>query len=287
MSKLFLYLEMILATPGAKLHRGFRRLRRSRDLTGAFLIIVILLVSGMLLWHLRSSGTHLLLFAGAALTVLLFFLFFPLLRGTDTLLGIGEMVTYPFSNSYEQCRETLKDMQEHPELYTAQRTDLQKDRAPQKQTAGSADAHARDTRSQSRRNTQNGRDAAAQDRQDTGAQRQQKDRNPQSADTQKQYRAQNRQDTDPRKQHAQNAGAQNDRSSTDAHHRRTRRSTPKATPLEEAKSVFGVELPFTADEIRQRRNLLLKKYHPDNPDGSEEMCKKINEWYALLLKYAS
>ena len=48
-----------------------------------------------------------------------------------------------------------------------------------------------------------------------------------------------------------------------------------------------VEIPFTESEIKEKRNLLIRKYHPDNPGGSEEMCKKINECYAILYKYAT
>ena len=58
------------------------------------------------------------------------------------------------------------------------------------------------------------------------------------------------------------------------------------TPFDEAKALFSVELPYTTTEIKRKRNALIKKYHPDL-GGSEEMCKKINEAYTLLLKFAS
>lgn len=58
------------------------------------------------------------------------------------------------------------------------------------------------------------------------------------------------------------------------------------TPFDEAKALFGVELPYTTTDIKRKRNILIKKYHPDL-GGSEEMCKRINEAYTLLLKFAS
>jgi hypothetical protein len=54
---------------------------------------------------------------------------------------------------------------------------------------------------------------------------------------------------------------------------------------EEAETIFMVKYPYDEAEIKSKRNMLLKKYHPDNPEGSEEMCKKINECYAVLMKY--
>ena len=34
----FLYIEMVLATPGAKLHQGIRRLRKNRELATSILL---------------------------------------------------------------------------------------------------------------------------------------------------------------------------------------------------------------------------------------------------------
>lgn len=56
--------------------------------------------------------------------------------------------------------------------------------------------------------------------------------------------------------------------------------------FEEAKVLFEVELPYTKDQIKKKRNELIKQHHPDI-GGSDEMCKKINEAYTLLLKFAS
>lgn len=61
----------------------------------------------------------------------------------------------------------------------------------------------------------------------------------------------------------------------------------KMSPFEEAKALFGVEMPYTLADIKSRRNKLVRQYHPDNNGGSEEMCKKINEAYTLLSKFAT
>lgn len=58
------------------------------------------------------------------------------------------------------------------------------------------------------------------------------------------------------------------------------------SPFEEAKILFDVEMPYTTSDIKAIRNKLVKKYHPDL-GGSEEMCKRVNEAYTLLSKFAS
>ena len=73
----------------------------------------------------------------------------------------------------------------------------------------------------------------------------------------------------------------------------TRRPGPGGGPrkrpglkFEQAEELFGVKEPYTRDEVRDARNRLLKKYHPDM-GGSEELAKKINAAYELLIKHAS
>lgn len=58
------------------------------------------------------------------------------------------------------------------------------------------------------------------------------------------------------------------------------------SPFEEAKIMFGVEIPYTKSQIKKLRNDLIKKHHPDNNNGSEDMCIKINNYYKLLMKFA-
>ncbi len=40
----------------------------------------------------------------------------------------------------------------------------------------------------------------------------------------------------------------------------------------------------TLDELRKQYKELLKKYHPDCPQGSTEACQKINSEYDRLFK---
>lgn len=56
--------------------------------------------------------------------------------------------------------------------------------------------------------------------------------------------------------------------------------------LQKAKDLFQVEKLYTKNELKEKRRRLLKKYHPDM-GGSEEMAKKINTAYDILVKYAA
>lgn len=58
------------------------------------------------------------------------------------------------------------------------------------------------------------------------------------------------------------------------------------TELERAEELFGVTAPYTRGQLRDARNKLLKRHHPDL-GGSEELAKRINAAYELLVKYAS
>lgn len=64
-------------------------------------------------------------------------------------------------------------------------------------------------------------------------------------------------------------------------------SNPKS-PFDAAKKLFGVELPFTKQELKRIRNRLIieRNAHPDI-GGSDEAFKEIQGAYELLLKYAS
>lgn len=58
------------------------------------------------------------------------------------------------------------------------------------------------------------------------------------------------------------------------------------SPFDEAKALFGVQMPYTKEQIRKKRNELLKQYHPDIC-GSTEMTQKINVAYGLLVKFVA
>lgn len=54
--------------------------------------------------------------------------------------------------------------------------------------------------------------------------------------------------------------------------------------LENAKKVFGYNSDMTLDDIKKRRNMLLKKYHPDQ-GGTQAQCTIVNEAYKILKNY--
>lgn len=58
------------------------------------------------------------------------------------------------------------------------------------------------------------------------------------------------------------------------------------SPFDEAKIMFGVEIPYTEAELKKIRNELIKKHHPD-VGGSTETCIEINKAFDLLLRFAS
>lgn len=61
----------------------------------------------------------------------------------------------------------------------------------------------------------------------------------------------------------------------------------KSITLSQAKQLFNISGDYTKDEIKKKRNALLKKYHPDNQGGSTQLCSLINEVYQLLLDNVS
>lgn len=55
--------------------------------------------------------------------------------------------------------------------------------------------------------------------------------------------------------------------------------------FDKAKSLFGLEIPFSESDLKKRRNVLIKSAHPD-AGGSEEEAVIINEYYDILKKFA-
>ena len=171
------------------------------------------------------------------------------------------MLTYPFFNSYEQCRKALDQMQANTRSHNGK---AEKHENPESFASGRTNTD----RTEHKHFTY---DNASYSQKQSADEKRTKDQ-----------QTQNRCDNNEYQQEQERRRS----TSEDRYHRERHVSSGNAR-LEEAKAFFGVDIPFTADEIKQRRNQLLKKYHPDNPDGSEEMCKKINECYALLIRYAA
>lgn len=55
--------------------------------------------------------------------------------------------------------------------------------------------------------------------------------------------------------------------------------------FEKAQKLFGVEIPYTEDEIKKAYYKLIKSNHPDE-GGTAEDASKINSYYDLLKKFA-
>lgn len=56
--------------------------------------------------------------------------------------------------------------------------------------------------------------------------------------------------------------------------------------LRKAEKLYQLKPLYTVKELKEKRRTLLKKYHPD-AGGDEEMAKKVNASYEILLKYAA
>lgn len=65
---------------------------------------------------------------------------------------------------------------------------------------------------------------------------------------------------------------------------RENQGQPK-TEFDIAKELFDLEIPYTEKELKEKRNLLIKKIHPD-AGGSDEDAALINGYYELLKKFA-
>ncbi|MDQ9748287.1 hypothetical protein RFY98_17340, partial [Acinetobacter baumannii] len=49
---------------------------------------------------------------------------------------------------------------------------------------------------------------------------------------------------------------------------------------------YGLSLPFTEKELRDKRKILMKKYHPD-AGGNPKDAEKVNVYFDILKKFAS
>ncbi|MCM1057446.1 MAG: hypothetical protein NC517_07565 [Firmicutes bacterium] len=65
------------------------------------------------------------------------------------------------------------------------------------------------------------------------------------------------------------------------------RKQKQTSSLQQARQLMRVKESYTRAELKKARNALIKQFHPDNTGGGdEEMCKRINTAYNLLLRYA-
>lgn len=62
-------------------------------------------------------------------------------------------------------------------------------------------------------------------------------------------------------------------------------STSADSMLDKAKKMFGLEIPFSERELKEKRNKLIRSAHPDE-GGSNEAASLINEYYDILKRFA-
>ena len=251
-NRFMLYMEMILAAPGKGLHVLLKKFRRRPDIGRAVFLFVTLFLVGIGLWLMRKN-TLLLLGGGIALAVLAFLIYKPVLKGISALLLFLEAGTHVFAASYDECRKSLKRRSGKSGRKAAPKTE-QRAKQPEEEQP-----KTREQREAERQAWEEARQKASAEKRYQQTQRKKK-----------------RMEEEAEKERAKRGGPKH----------KKQEPHESSAALEEAKSIFNVEIPFTEAEIKEKRNLLIKKYHPDNPEGSEEMCKKINECYAILYKYA-
>ncbi len=58
----------------------------------------------------------------------------------------------------------------------------------------------------------------------------------------------------------------------------------REAPLAEARWILQVVVPYSKKDLVRARNRQLKRWHPDQPNGSTEISQKINAAYELLEK---
>ncbi|MBR5420484.1 MAG: J domain-containing protein [Lachnospiraceae bacterium] len=281
-NRFMLRMEMILAAPGKGLHVLLGKARRRPDVgRGVFLLCTLLLV-GLGLFLLRRN-TWLLLIGGTAMAVAAFFLYKPVLKGLAAFFIFLEAGTHVFAKSYDDCRRALglnaegKGAEADPSRRDSESgAGAEKKAASGKEGGKQADPDTRNT------TAEEAKESPEEERRRREAEAQAWTKAKQKAKQEKR-----REQTEKKRR----------RMEEEAERERAKRGGPKAktdkkphessAALEEAKAFFNVEIPFSEAEIKEKRNLLMKKYHPDNPGGSEEMCKKINECYSILFKYTS
>ncbi len=274
-SRFMLNTEMILAAPGKGLHVLLGKLRKRPDVGRAIFLAFLLLCVGIGLWLMRKD-LFILLVGGAALAITVFLIYRPVLKGIKMFLTFLEAGTHVFAKSYDECRRALKLKKEGRTGKGGQAA--AENAAKQDTSAGNAQAGAQ----KQQQKQQEAQETPEEERRRREEEAQAWARAKQKARQEKRYeqteKKRRRMEEEAERERAKRGGP---KAKTD------RRPHESSAALEEAKSIFNVEIPFSEAEIKEKRNLLIRKYHPDNPGGSEEMCKKINECYAILYKYAS
>jgi len=279
------YLGMIVTAPGRELYRGCGKLKKRQDIVRIVLLVIVLAVLTVLLWFLRRNIFELLI-GGGVLAVAFFYLYFLLLQHTDTVIGFVEKCCRPFEEAFARHARAFYGKSRMKKAdKVSKKTDPAGTRESGQKDAGSKqDAepkrHAHQSRAQRKKAQERQQSRTADESRHRGKAAYESRRETGNAGRNTQEQSSGRQKQERSERKASGSGERGSAGSRD-------RSRAGGAELEEAQLIYAVRIPYTTEEIRQKRNILLKRYHPDNAEGSEEMCKKINECYRILCRYAT
>lgn len=253
-------LQMVLTAPGRELYLEAGRLKQKPERVRAILLILLLPILGVLLWAIRSNF-YVLILGGGAMAVGFFYIFFKLFENREKILDLIARLFKPFYEVFEKHRKAAG----------WGRSSGRKTGEEKAKEAAAAGGSGREDEYFRR-----WKEAA-------GRARQEKER--EKYKREEEWRKRRREYS---KRKAAGGGRTDGSGSGKAYEGKDtseKKSVKTDSAREEAETIFMVKYPYDEAEIKSKRNMLLKKYHPDNPEGSEEMCKKINECYAVLMKY--
>ena len=253
-------LQMALTAPGRELYLEAGRLKEKPERVRAILLILLLPILGVLLWSIRKN-IYVLIFGGGSMAVGFFYIYFTLYERRMKILDFMARLFEPFYKVFEKHRKAAG--------WGSIREENNADTGKTGAAAGGSTAGKAAGEEKGREEDEYFRrwkDAAGRAKEARKREWEQRKRN---------YE----------RRHAQNNAGDG---KTKENYRRADNAARKPAAdhaREEAETIFMVKYPYDEAEIKSKRNMLLKKYHPDNAEGSEEMCKKINECYAVLMKY--
>ncbi len=251
-------LQMVLTAPGRELYLEAGRLRKKPETVRVILLVLLLPLLFILLWCIRGNF-YVLLFGGGAMAVGFFYIYFMILKKSGAILDFIRKLGEPAYKVFEKHRTAMGWGVPGAESKTEKATGSAGKRGG---TAASAEPA--------------GAESAADDRDDEYMRR--------FKEAAGRAREEKRRERERREKAWRERKARESRERQDKK-REDKQKSRAETARDEAETIFMVKHPYSEAEIKSKRNMLLKKYHPDNAEGSEEMCKKINECYALLLKY--
>ncbi len=260
-------LQMVLTAPGRELYLEAGRLKQKPERVRAILLILLLPVLGVLLFAIRKNF-YVLIFGGGAMAVGFFYIYFKLFDERDKILDVMARLFKPFHTVFEKHRQAAgwgKAAKKAEGKQAGQEQSNTEKRGQGNAAAGGEDEYFR-----------RWKEAA-------GKAKQEKER--EKYRREEEWRKRRREYS--RRKAAGNGKTEGSGSKKtyEGKGASEKKSIKADSAREEAETIFMVKYPYDEAEIKSKRNMLLKKYHPDNPEGSEEMCKKINECYAVLMKY--